>query len=265
MLPALIPTDLFVPLANVCRSCARHVGKLHHGSSPHRRCRPCELTRSRFASCLQRQQHVRRLHATRRMGLKLWVPSSQKALALSESPVFGHNRRHQCSRLRASHVSTLVPPAIEACSTDRTRDAWHSCLQRSTESPAVTQSAGSFHDLFVAKATSGSQVLRPVRGATEDSGPRDEHVSADLSRCRHARSARHLCRPRLVLRGRPAFQHDGRDSLCARDPPAGLRLLPAGATSVWNNALASCSAQRRQGVTVFPPQGPRPPRCPAKD
>ena len=58
----------------------------------------------------------------------------------------------------------------------------------------MTQSAGSFHDVFVAKATLGSQVLRPVRGATEDSGPRDEHVSADLSRCRHAMSARHLCR-----------------------------------------------------------------------
>ena len=68
--------------------------------------------------------------------------------------------------------------------------------------------------------------LRPVRDATKDSRPRDEHVSAGLSRCRHARSAPHLCRrsasgSALTTR----FQHDWRDPLCARDPPAGLRLF----------------------------------------
>ena len=38
----------------------------------------------------------------------------------------------------------------------------------------------------------GRLFLRPARGATEDSRPRDEHVSADLIRCRRAWSARHM-------------------------------------------------------------------------
>ena len=93
----------------------------------------------------------------------------------------------------------LVPPAIEACSTDRTRDAWHSLPPAFDREPRRDTISWFFSRSLRRKAhkwqpSLGWLFLRPVRGATEDSGPRDEHVSADLSRCRHAMSARHLCR-----------------------------------------------------------------------
>ena len=131
------------------------------------------------------------------MGLTLWVPSPEKAFGAELCPKVPFSVTTAATNARACGPPmcplwflplSKLAPQIEHVTLGTL------CFQRSTESPAVTQSAGSFHDLFVAKATSGSQVLRPVRGATEDSRPRDEHVSADLSRCCHARSARHLCR-----------------------------------------------------------------------
>ena len=269
MLPAPIPTDLFVPLANVCKSCARHVGKLHHGSSPHRRCPPCELTRSRFASCLRRQQHVRRLHATRRMGLKLCLPSSEKAFGAERFSKIPFSVTTAATNARAcgppmcplwSLPLSKLAPQIEHVTLGIL------CLQRSTESPAVTQSAGSFHDLFVAKATCGSQVLRPVRGATEDSGPRDEHVSADLSRCRHAMSARHLCR-----------RSASGSALTTRFSTRWARLSLRKRSARWAPSFARwchiCLEQRARvlfGTTTtkshgVPTAGPSPSTVPAKD
>ena len=130
MLPAPIPTDLFVPLANVCKSCARHVDKLHHGSSPHRRCRPCELTPLTLRKLFATTATCQKIERHQEDGLEVMGafvrrrPSGQSSFRKSR---FRSQPPKPCSRrLWPSPVSTLVPPAIAACSTKRTRDALHS-------------------------------------------------------------------------------------------------------------------------------------------
>ena len=55
-----------------------------------------------------------------------FVKEGLRGRALSESPVFGHKSRNMLAPTVALPVSTLVTPAIAACSTKRTRDALHS-------------------------------------------------------------------------------------------------------------------------------------------
>ena len=109
----------------------------------------------------------------------------------------------------------------------------------------------------------GRLFLRSARGATEDSRPRDEHVSADLIRCRHAWSARHLCR--LSASGSAFATGCRKKDQCipflTGDAQVGF---VHGGTAVWGIAVASCSASRKHSVMESPPLDPRRPQCPRK-
>ena len=96
-------------------------------------------------------------------------------------------------------------------------------------------------------------------------GPWDDSVSNDLGRIRHAWSA-----TRVQTASCCPCAHD---QLSTRSvwffPSRDIRRLAlscaARTTSIWSNALVSCSASRKQGDTESSPRCSRPPTEPAKN
>ena len=105
----------------------------------------------------------------------------------------------------------------------------------------------------------GRLFLRSARGATEDSRPRDEHVSADLIRCT-MHGVRVTCAddPRLALRSRLAVE---KKISVTGDAQVGF---VHGGTAVWGIAVASCSASRKHSVMESPPLDSRRAQCARK-
>ena len=183
-----------------------------------------------------------------------FVAEGLRGRSLSESPVFGRNRRHQCSRLPTSHVSTLVPPAIAACSTDRTRDAWHSLPPAFDQEPrrdGISSFRSPCHHRTGHKGqpSPGWLVCAKARRhgadvATKMSGP-------ILFACTLL-GVRVTCGadPLLALRSRQSFKEIG-----VSLPEQEIRPLAtsfSGATAVWVITVASHSEPRMHSVTESP-------------
>ena len=151
-----------------------------------------------------------------------------------------------------SSVSHL---AISACSTEIQHVTLGIlCLQRSTRSPAVTESARSFPLVIIAQATSGNQ----VRDGSFAPGPR-RHGGQPTSRrkCQDRSCSLALCWEFASLVESIRCWHYARESLSKRSvypflskrSARWLRLFPAGATPVWSIAVAPRLDPRMHSVT----------------
>ena len=114
----------------------------YHGSSPHRRCRPCELTPLTLRKLFATTATCQKIERHQEDGLEVmgaFVKEGLRGRALSESPVFGHNRRHHARADSGPHLCPLwsLPLSRRAPQKEHVT-LCILCLQRSTECPAVT-------------------------------------------------------------------------------------------------------------------------------
>ena len=234
----------------MCKSCATCVGTLHYGRSPQRPCPPRKLFTT-IATCQKIARH-------QEDGLEVvlaFVREGFRGRTLFQNPVFGHNRRHPMCPLWSLPLSRFAPQIAHVT-------LGILCLQRSTRSPAVTESARSFPLVIIAQATGGNQVRD---GSFAPSLRRHGGQPTSRRKCQDRSCSPALCRSSRHLWSRSlagtalakVFQRDRCIPSSARDPPAGsvffllVRHLFGASRSrlVW---IPECTGQRS------PPSWPSP-------
>ena len=204
------------------------------------------------------------------MGLKLWVTPPKVFNAEPFPTVCFRSQPPPHARADdTAHVSSVAHLAISVCSTEIQHVTLGIlCLQRSTRSPAVTESARSVHLVIIALATRGNQVRfgsfapRPV--ATEPTSRR---------KCQDRSCSLALCSEFASLVEPIRCWHCARDSLSKRSvypfvskrSTLWLRLFPSGATAVWVITVASHSEPRMHRATESPASWPSPFMVSSKD